>query len=174
MSHPELLENDRRLEVRSLMRPGMRVLLAILALFPLLAPYELIVKIEWETYLHPFFLLSAVVSLGAIAVSAFFVFAAVAGLSSRMVFDAGSGTFQFSSHAPVVKPSHREYSLDAIGGLEVRERNWSDGAPTYHLDVVMADGSVFESGSSWSRGEIESIEGRVREFLAESSGRDKR
>jgi len=46
MPHPELYQSDDRLEVRSPMRPGMRVLLAALALFPLLAPYELIVKVD--------------------------------------------------------------------------------------------------------------------------------
>ncbi len=168
MSHPELCEKDERLEVRSPMRPGMRVLLAILALFPLLAPYELIVKVEWESYLHPFFLLAAFISLGAIALSAFFLFAAVAGLSSHMVFDAGAGTFVYSSHAPIVRPSPREYPLRAIDGIEVRERDWSDGAPTYHLGVVMTDGAVFESGSSWSRGDIESIEVRLQQFLLDS------
>lgn len=167
MSHPELCEKDQRLEVRSPMRPGMRVLLAILALFPLLAPYELIVKVEWESHLHPFFLLAAFISLGAIALSAFFVFAAVAGLSSQMVFDAGAGTFVYSSQALIVRPSPREYPLDAIDGVEVRERDWSDSAPSYHLGVVMTDGTEFESGSSWARGEIESIEVRLQQFLSD-------
>lgn len=165
MSHPELCERDDRLDIRSPMRPGMRVLLAILSLVPLLAPYELIVKVEWESYLHPFFLLAAFISLGAIALSAFFLFAAVAGLSSRMVFDTGVGTFVYSSHAPIVRPTLREYPLGAIVGVEVRKRDWSDSAPSFHLGVVMADGTVFESGSSWSRSEIESIGLRVQQFL---------
>jgi hypothetical protein len=148
------------------MRPGMRVLLGALALFPLLAPYELIVKVKWESYLHPFFLLAAFISLGAIALSAFLLFAAVAGLSSQMVFDTGAGTFVYSSHAPIVRPALREYPLGAIVGVEVRERDWSDSAPSFHIGVVMDDGTVFESGSSWSRGEIESMGVRLRQFLS--------
>jgi len=166
MPHPELYESDDRLEVRSPMRPGMRVLLAALALFPLLAPYELIVKVDWESYLHWFFLLAAFISAGAIALSAFFLFAAVAGLSSQMVFDTGAGTFVYSSHAPVVRPAPRAYPLAAVVSVEVRERAWSDGAPSYHLGVATADGMVFESGSSWSRGDIESIWARVERFLS--------
>jgi hypothetical protein len=129
MPHPELYESDDRLEVRSPMRPGMRVLLAALALFPLLAPYELIVKGEWENCLHWFVLPIAFISTGAIAPSAFLLFAAVVS-------------------------------------VEVCERAWSDGAPSYHLGVAMADGMVFESGSSWSRGDIESIWARVEQSLS--------
>lgn len=166
MSHPELREKDSRLEVRSPMRPGMRVLLAALAAFPLIAPYELLVKVGWESFLQPLFLLAAFISLGAVALSGLLLFAAVAGLSSQMVFDASTGTVVFSSHAPIVRPTSREYPLSAVDGVELRERDWSDGAPTYHLGVVMTDGTVFESGSSWSRGEIESIEARVQQFLS--------
>jgi hypothetical protein len=48
MLHPELVERVDCLEVRSRMRVGMRVLLAALGLFPLLAPYELLIKIDWD------------------------------------------------------------------------------------------------------------------------------
>lgn len=170
MSHPELRERDDRLEVRSPMRTGTRVLFFVLALFPLLAPYELIVKVEWESYLHPFFLLAAFISVGATALSAFLVFAAVAGLSSKMVFDARAATFTYSAQAPIVRPTSQVYPMADVVGVELRERNWSDSAPSYHLGVVVAGGTVFESGSSWSRGEIELLRVRVEQFLSGTQG----
>jgi len=102
------------------MRTGTRVLFAVLALFPLLAPYELIVKVEWESYLHPFFLLAAFISVGATALSAFLVFAAVAGLSSQMVFDARAATFTYSAQAPIVRPTSQVYPMADVVGVEVR------------------------------------------------------
>jgi hypothetical protein len=170
MCHPELHERHDRLEVCSPMRAGMRVVFAVLALFPLLAPYELIVKVEWESYLHPFFLLAALISVGATALSAFLVFAAVAGLSSQMVFDARAATFTYSSQVPLVRPASQVYPLAEVVRVELRERDWSDSAPSYHLGVVMAGGAVFESGSSWSRGEIESLRVRVEQFLSGTQG----
>ena len=62
MSHPELLERAERLEIRSPMRVGMRVLLAALGLFPLLAPYELLIRIDWEHFMNPLFFLAAFIS----------------------------------------------------------------------------------------------------------------
>ena len=166
MSHPELVERMDCLEIRSRMRGGMRILLAALGLFPLLAPYELLIKIEWEHFVNPFFFLAAFISAGATALSAFLFFAAVAGLSSKIVFDKHTATFSYSSEAPVVRRTRQVQPLSNVCSTEVGVRDWSDSAPTYHLSITMKDGTVFESGSSWSREKIEWIRGRIDQFLA--------
>ncbi len=166
MSQPEVIENADRLEIRSPMRVGMRVIMAALGFFPLIAPYELLIKIQWEHYANPFFFLAAFISAGATALGAFLFFAAVAGLSSQIVFDRRAATFHYAYEAPVVRRTKRVYPLSDIRSVDVGVRDWSDGAPTYRLDVGMIDGTVFESGSSWSRDEIESIRSRVGRFLA--------
>lgn len=162
----ELVVRPDCLEIRSPIRPGMRGLLAALALVPLLAPYELLVRVEWEHYLNPFFLFAAAVSAGAVAVSAAFLFAAATGLSSQMVFDRQASTFSYSAKAPVVRRTRQVHPLSDVCDVKVGVRDWSEGAPTYHLAVTMADGTIFESGSSWSHDEIASIRSRVDQFLA--------
>jgi len=166
MSHPELVEHIDCLEIRSRMRGGMRVLLAALGLFPLMAPYELLIKIDWEHFISPFFFLAAFISAGAMALSAFLFFAAVAGLSSKIVFDKKAATFSYSSEAPVVRRTRQVQPLSDVCSTGVGVRDWSDSAPTYHLSITVKDGTVFESGSSWSREEIESIRVRIDRFLA--------
>jgi hypothetical protein len=160
-----LVEGPDRLEVRSPMRTGMRVVFALLGLVPLLAPYELLVRIDWQGYLNPFFAFAAVVSLGAMAVSAFLFSAAVAGLSSVMTFDRGTSTFTHTFWAPVVRRIRRGYPLSAVGEVGVGVTEWSEGAPTFHIRVTLIDGTVVESGSSWSRAEIETMTDRVNRFL---------
>jgi hypothetical protein len=166
MSHPNLVECMDCLKIRSRMRGGMRILLAALGLFPLLAPYELLIKIDWEHFMNPFFVLAAFISAGATALSAFLFFAAVAGLSSKIVFDKQTETFSYSYEAPVVRRTRQVRPLSDVCSTEVGVRDWSDSAPTYHLSITVKDGTVFESGSSWSREEIEWIRGRVDQFLA--------
>jgi hypothetical protein len=144
----------------------MRVLLAALGLVPLLAPYELLIKTDWDHYLNPFFLLAAFVSAGAAALSAFFFFAAGAGLSSKIAFDRRAATLSYSAEGPVVRRAGQVRPLSDVRNIEVGVRDWSDGAPTYHLRVTVKDGTGFESGSSWSRDEIERIRSRVEQFLA--------
>jgi hypothetical protein len=166
MSHPELIEGANHIEVRSPMRAGMRVVVAIVGLFPLLAPYDLLVRVEWQQHMHLAFLFAAVVSAGAMALSALLLFAAVAGLSSAMVFDKVSGTFTYTAKAPILRRFGQTHRLSQIHDVSVVVRDWSDGAPTYHLRIVLADGAVFESGASWSQDEVETMRARVQRFLA--------
>jgi hypothetical protein len=166
MPHPKIFEHEGRLEIISPMRNSMRVLLAVLALFPLLAPYDLLIRLEWEYYLHPFFFLAALVSAGAVSLSVFLLFASIAGLSSMMMFERSTATFIYSEKAPLTKWIRRTHALTDISVVALGVREWSDSAPTYHLEVIMSDSTKFESGASWSRNEIESIQDRVRQFLA--------
>lgn len=162
---PELVEYTGRIEILSPMRPGMRVVLGLMGFFPLIAPYELIVRVGWESYANVFFAFAAFVSVGAMAVSGFLFFAAVAGLSSRLVFDAENGTLAYSAAAPVVPLRTVVYPMSDIESVEVGTREWSDGSPSYHVRVVLAGGKVLESGSAWVRGDVEAMVGRVREFV---------
>ena len=87
-----------RLDIVSPMARGTRLLFALLALFPLLAPYELIWRVRWTDYMSPFFLIAAIISAGAVTLSALLVFAAVAGLSSLMTFNAARSNFRSEEH----------------------------------------------------------------------------
>jgi len=165
LAEVEWFEREARLEVRSPMRVGMRVVFALVGLFPLVAPYQLLVRTAWTTYLHPFFALAAVISLGALALSAFLFFAAVAAMSSGMVFDRRTATVRAWSSAPIVRRTEREVAWSQVVGVEVAKTDWTDGAPSYRLRVALADGSSLESGSSWSNSEIETIRERVVRFL---------
>jgi hypothetical protein len=63
--------------------------------------------------------------------------------------------------------------LSDVRSIGIGVREWSDSAPTYHLGVTVKDGTVFESGSSWSRDEIERIRSRVHQFLHSSPARSR-
>lgn len=147
------------------MRVGMRIVLFLIALFPLLAPYQLLWKPRWTGYLNLFFLFAAVVSLGATCVSAFFAWAAVAGISSRMKFERGRGLLTNTAWAPVMGTRITGCRLDAITAVEIETHAWSDGAPSYSLKVVAANQETFRTGSSRSRDEVELLRNRVEAFL---------
>ena len=165
MSHPQLIEQGDRLEIRSWMRSGMRVLLAALALFPLIAPYELLIRTEWEQFAHPFFALAAVIAAGATALSAFLLFAALAGLSSRLIFDRRNRTVTRFTQAAWGRVAEHVVPWSDVDCVEVGVREWSDGAPTYYLGVCVKGGTRFESGSSGSKAEIENMRARIEAFL---------
>lgn len=161
----QVIEDANRLELSTPLRTGMRWGIGLLGLVPLLAPYELLIQAGWQTYAHPFFLLAALISAGAVAVSVLLLFAAVGGWSSRMVFDAGRSTFTFTRKAPILRQRLSEHPISALARVEVATHEWSDGAPSYCLRVVTKSAESFESGASQSRGEVEAVEQRLRAFL---------
>lgn len=162
-----ITETDQTLELNHPMRPVTRVLLLLLSLFPLLAPYQLIYLPDWQSYWNVYFLFVALISLGAMAVSAFLIWAAIAGLSKEIRFDKRSSTFTYIQQAPVVRPQRTDYPLASIKSVELEKTEWTDGGPSYHVSIEMIDGRKFTSGSSWTLAEVEQERDRVRAFLRE-------
>ena len=76
----KVIETKEEIEIQSLMLIRQGALFLLLALVPLLAPYELIVRPHWQHYVNVIFLFAAAISAGAIAVSALLAWAALAGL----------------------------------------------------------------------------------------------
>jgi hypothetical protein len=158
-------ESSGRLEIYSPMPWGRRVFIGVIGLFPLLAPWELLVQPRWSSYLNVPFLFAAVVSAGAVAVTLFFLLAAFAGLQSRLIFDALSSTFTYAARAPLVPSISRTYPLSAVKAVELRTHVWSEGPDSYSLTILTSDGNEHESSSSSSREEIESCRLRATAFF---------
>jgi hypothetical protein len=171
---PETIETGGVLEIRDRVTLPTRVIFALLSLFPLLAPYELLILPKWEHRLHPFFLLCAFISIGAMALSGLLIWAAIAGLNTRMRFDRPRGTFTCMWDAPIVALRTHECSIRSVRSVEIETHDWSDSAPSYSLMVRLENGREFKSGSSWSREEIEGIKARVSAFLSQPETGDRR
>jgi hypothetical protein len=160
-----VVESPDLLEIQSTFPVGKRVLFLLLSLFPLIAPYQLILKVNWLNYFNVFFIFAFVISLGAIAVSAFFVWAAIAGMESRLRFDLRQGKFLFTTGAPITIWQTNQGQIKDISKIQVEKHDWSDGAPSYSILTITNDGQQFKIGSSWSLGEINDIANRVSAFL---------
>ncbi len=162
---PRIVETNESLEIQDRMLPLKRVILFLLSLIPLLAPYRLLIVPDWHDYLNPHFLFVAFVSFGALMVSGLFIWAAIAGLNSLMRFNKQHNTFTYIADAPVVPIRKYEYPIGSIRTVDIATHDWSDGPPSYSLKIEMEDGHQFTSGSSWSRTVIEEVKERVAFFL---------
>lgn len=164
-----VIEGENFIEIRSSMPAGRRLVFFLLALFPLLAPYELLIRPDWQSIWHLFFVLAAVVSLGALVVSALLMWAALAGLNTMMRFDRADATVTYSISAPVVRRRTHRFPIDSITEVRVEEHDWSDGAPSYSLQVQLTDGRKFKTASTWSRERAEGTVQRVSDLVRRSS-----
>ncbi len=147
------------------MAVGQRILFLAFALFPLLAPYQLIIRPGWHDLTNPFFLFALVVSVGAVAVSLMLAWAGIAGLSSRIRFDRERGTVTYQTCAPIVPLRTVRRPIGTIVALRTVPHDWTDGSPSFSFVTEMEDGSTFKCGSSWSREEIDGIIAQVSAFL---------
>jgi len=160
-----VVESPDLLEIQFAFPIGKRVLFLVLSLFPLIAPYQLIFRVNWQNYFNVFFIFAFVISLGAIGVSAFFVWAAIAGMESRLRLDLMQGKYLFTTGAPIIKWQTNQGDIKDISKIQVEQHDWSDGAPTYSILTITNDGQQFKMGSSWSLDEINDIANRVSAFL---------
>jgi len=162
----DVRESGETLRINSPMSGGQRVLFILLALFPLLAPYELIVRVDWQDYFNLPFLFVLLISAGAMALSALLIWAAIAGLSSSIQIDRRLGVISYSASAPVVPMQTTSFPIHSIERMHVAVTEWSDGAPSFSMEFVLAGGRSIRSGSSWSRAEVEAVQERVAAFLS--------
>ena len=130
-SRPELpvVESGDTLEIESPMPVGKGLFFLLLALVPLSAPYDLLFRVRWHDFLSVFFLFAALISLGAVALSGVLVWAAPAGIQSRMRFGRGCRRLTHAARAPVMGTRTATSPLDAIAALEVEKYDWSEGSP---------------------------------------------
>ncbi len=163
-----------RLDIVSPMPSGKRLLFALLSLIPLLAPYELILRVQWSDYRHPLFVFAAIISAGAIALSVFLIYAAVAGLSTRMTLDRARSTFTYSEVAAVLPQRTQVFPLSLVESVHVRTHEWSDGAPSFSLMIKMSDGVTFDTGSSWAQQDIEHAKTLVENLVGQAKLVDRR
>ncbi len=162
-------ESGGRMEISSPMPIGKRLAFLVLALVPLLAPYQLLIAPGWEGILNPYFAFAALVSLGALAVSTFLVWAAIAGIESTARFDRGRRTLTTAAGAPVMPLQTRAYALDDVRAIEVDTTEWSDGGPSYTLRIDTADGQAFKLLAGFEKDEVEEIRRHISRFLAAPS-----
>jgi hypothetical protein len=164
-----IVQTPGRLSVSVPLTAGNRILFLLLSFFPLLAPYELLFRVRWTNYWNFFFLFAAAISAGAVFVSAFLVWAAIAGMNTEMVFDRKRDIFYFASQAPILRRRVQEYPLASVRELAVETHAWSDGAPSYSLKAFLADGKTLSLGSCWSRAEVEAARDQAAAFIYSSS-----
>ncbi len=134
-----------------------RTLFALAGAVPLLAPYKLLIRPDWPDMLSIAWMLSALVSLGALAVTALLLGVAVFGLNRRVEFDATGRVVLVTDAHLLLRPRTLRLPFAGVTGIEVVCHDWSDGPSTYELRLTPADGKVVDFGGFTSRKEAESV-----------------
>lgn len=132
-------QSDKLTYVRSLPK-GQRVLIALFGFVPLIAPYQLIIKVHWEEYFNLPFLFVLAICLGAIAVSLSLFFGAIMAIDSSTSFDLAKRTVTYRWSTAVFRQQQELWRFDDIKDIAVEEKEWSDGPPYYLLVILLNEG----------------------------------
>lgn len=160
-------KTDDAVDIRS-ETPGLqRVIMIALAFVPLLAPYELLLRPDWQgNYGNIVFVFAALISLGALSISASLVIGAVAGRSMHMRFDRSLGQMVFTSRSAMQRPQAVQVPLESIMQVSLKESTWSDGPPSYAFVVETANGGTYKTGSSLTKTQGDDLVRRVNALLS--------
>jgi hypothetical protein len=161
----KVTETEHIFEIQSMMPAGQRIFLFFIALVPLLAPYELIIQPGWEDYFNVFFLFAVLISLGALTMSAAFIWASIAGMNSILRFNRTERCLIHRYGAPIIRWRTEEIFLRELDRLALEVQDWSEGGPSYRLTAILRTGRSINIGSSWSQEEIETIIQKANLFL---------
>jgi len=162
----EIRESRERIEISERMPVGLRVIVLILALVPLLAPYELLVVPRWERF-GVALAVALLISLSALAVSALLAYTALYGLNQRLRFEGATRTIVYAVEAAILPLREFRYTFADVAGAPVNAHDWTEGPSTYGIALTFRNGRSVEVGIFDRQTEAEALLERIRALLRE-------
>jgi uncharacterized membrane protein len=144
-----------KIEFASRLSPLVRVVLFLFGLFPLLAPYELLLKPGWDGSFNLIMLIFLIISLGAISVSFFFIGAAFLGRSQHFQFDGSRRQVIYRFKTALTPFSEERYDFNQIEALQLKATTWESRPDSYDICLIIRDERPLAFGDFPSRPEAE-------------------
>ena len=167
MSTYAVHQSGSQIEFVTHVPPVGRILLFLIGLLPLLAPYELLIKPQWadDFYFSPIFWLSLLISAGAMALTFFAVFAALYGLNQRVRFDADGQLITHGFEAALLPYRERRYPFSAVETLCVKRHEWIESPTTYSLALKVEGVREVEFGNFTTEEDAERHLSAIRKIV---------
>jgi len=141
-----------------------RPLLFLLGIFPLYAPYDLLIRPTWPNRFSMALLFVVVISAGAVVVSLLFWAAAIFGLNQYARFDARAGVFTYGYETGATKYRERTVPFANIENVSLATHSWTDGPPSYSVAVKIPSERV-ESLPAPSKEQAERCVSAIKEMI---------
>jgi hypothetical protein len=133
----------------------MRVFIFLFGLVPLMAPYELLIKIKWESYLNWPFAISLFIAVGATAVSLFLFFFALMSMDQTLRFDGDRRVLTYGFSTAILPFTAKDHPFRNITSLDVEVQDWSDGPTTYDIRLQLEGKRKITFGDFEKREEVD-------------------
>ena len=145
--------------------PAVRVVIFLIGLLPLLAPYELLVRVHWNVFFSLPFFISLLFSIFLAAFSVFIVFIALFAQNQHVCFDRDRSMLTHGWSDAVRAYRETSHRFQEISEPELKVHDWSDGPNSYDLLVKTRSGDKISFGDFSSREEAERYQSIVKTIL---------
>jgi len=161
---PQVRNSDDQIEFTERVSSGWRIFFFLVGLFPFLAPYELLVRPNWQEVSF-FMIIPIIISLGAIAVGGAFMLAGMLGLNQSLRFEAASRTVVYVYETALTSVREKRYKFGEVAHIEINVHDWESRPSTYGLQVTFTDGRKVEVGSFAKKDDAEQYLGRIEKLI---------
>ncbi len=159
-----MTEKAKTLEFKTHLSVFERILFFVFGLFPLLAPYEFLIKPSWNGEYGLIFFFFLLLSLGALSVSFFFIAAAFLGRKEHYIFDAEKRVLLYRYRNVFIQNREENYPFSAIRSLWVKTSVWDSGPDTYDIVLDLGKKRPYRFGQYAERKEAEEYLKRLQKM----------
>jgi hypothetical protein len=164
----KIIRSGQTLVFDKRVHPAVRFAIFLVSLFPLLAPYELLFKVHWESFLNLSFFISLVFSMVMVAASAFVMFIAVFAQNQHVCFDGDRSTLVHGWSDVLRAYRETDYRFEEISEPELETHTWSDSPNSYDLLVKTRSGQKISFGDFQSKEKAQYYQDILAEIIPHS------
>lgn len=158
---PQVIERPHQLLIREHTSGMMRVVLVVLGLLPtILAPYELLIRPGWRE-ISVIMIIPLLISLGAILVGGALIAAGILGVNQTLLVDGEVHALVQSTETAITPLRKQVYTAREVEHIRIVPRDWSDGPPTFTVQILLRNNRKIELSSFEKKSDAEYVAGRI-------------
>jgi len=158
-------QSNNKIEFTSHLSLAARALIMIIGLFPLLAPYELLIKPSWNGKINWLMLFSLLISIGAIVLSIFGICTALFGINQSIQINSTNRIITHGYKAGVLRFRQNQYLFSEIEIVQLKVHEWTDGSPTFNIGLKPIAHREIEFGGFATQEEAEKYLSILKEMM---------
>jgi hypothetical protein len=158
-------QSNNKIEFTSHLSLAARALIMIFGLFPLLAPYELLIKPSWNGKINWLMVFLLLISIGAIVLSIFSICTALFGINQSIQINSTNRIITNGYKPGLLRFRQNQYLFSEIEIVQLKVHEWTDGPTTFNIGLKAVGHREIEFGGFATQEEAEKYLSILKEMI---------